>query len=134
MTSVHAHDRTPHLEAGEVVWANVLNPHQNPRCNNKPRPVILLCRDGNGWLVMGLTTNHVYAQGTPRLRISDPAALGLRGPSFLWGRPTRICSIDIRDHAGWVDEPTATTLAAHLPGQCTLDALLGRSSDLTTAA
>ena len=134
MTTFHTDDRTPHLEPGEVVYANVLNPQQNPRCNGKARPVILLHRRGNGWLVMGLTTLPTYSDGTARTRIDDPAALGLRGPSFLWGTPTRVSGIDILDHNGWVDETTATALAESHPNECNLADLLGETPDGLTAA
>ena len=134
MTHLPATDHSPALEPGEVVWANVLNPFQNPACTSKPRPAILLRRQGNSWLIMGLTTNPAYADGQPRVPIDSPAALNLQGPTFLWGRPTRICSIDILDHQGWIDEPTATTLTAAHPTHCTVEVLLGETPDLPDAA
>lgn len=134
MTTLLDSDRAPALEPGEVVWANVLNPHENPACHGKPRPAILLHPDRNGWLIMGLTTNPTYANGTPRTAIDNPAALNLQGPSYLWGRPTSICSIDVLDHLGWVDETTATTLTAALPTHCTVEVLLGETPDLPDAA
>lgn len=125
MNTMHRTDRDPFLEPGEVVWANVNNPILNPGCRPKPRPVILLERQGGRWLVMGLTTLSTFADGTPREAVQNPAALGLSGRSYLWGRPTRVCPADIRDHAGWVDEPTATQLAAHPEVPCTVEVLLG---------
>ena len=64
-------DRAPALEPGEVVWANVLNPLENTKSRNKPRPAILLRRQGNGWRVMGLTTNPTYADGRSRVPVAD---------------------------------------------------------------
>lgn len=127
-------DRAPALEPGEVVWANVLNPLENTKSRNKPRPAILLRRQGNGWRVMGLTTNPTYADGRSRVPVADPEALGLHGPTFFWGRPTTICSIDVLDHSGWIDELTANTLAHDHPSECTSDVLLGESINALSSA
>jgi hypothetical protein len=135
MYSIDRTDRDPSLEPGEVVWANVLNPQENARCRGKSRPVILIHPNRAGWRVMGLTTNPTFGDGKPRTAIEDPAALGLSGRSFLWGSTTDVCRIDLLDHIGWIDEPTAHELAGHPHVHCTAATLLGQDGpDLTTAA
>jgi hypothetical protein len=90
---------------GEVVWANCFHPFEDPRSAGKPRPMILVRREGGQWMAMGLTTKRTYRLGRPRTPIPDPAALGLTAQVFLWGhRLTRICVLDVRAHIGWATE------------------------------
>jgi hypothetical protein len=97
--------RPAELEPGELVWASIINGLENPTAAGKARPVILIESKGSAWRTMGLTTNPRYRDGSPRVAIPDPWAVGLRAPGWLWG--DRLCwtaGIDIQNHIGWVDE------------------------------
>ena len=71
-------DRAPALEPGEVVWANVLNPLENTKSRNKPRPAILLRRQGNGWRVMIRSTTGSRRRRATAWRYGR----GLRSPTM----------------------------------------------------
>jgi len=102
---------------GEVVWVSLGNylEERNPTCKMRPA-VILDCGAGQHW-VAGLTTQARYAT-TGHARVAVPLAesAGLDGrPTYLWARrPTRMCRLDVRTHAGWADEPLIDTIAAHM--------------------
>jgi hypothetical protein len=66
----------------------------------------------------------VFADGSPRTAIEHPTALGLHGPTYLWGRPTIISAIDVSDHIGWIDERTALQLIANRAIHTTVHILL----------
>jgi hypothetical protein len=97
--------RPAELAPGELVWANIINGLENPTATGKARPVILIESRGSAWRTMGLTTNPRYRDGSPRVAIPDPWAVGLKAPGWLWS--DRLCwtsGIDVLDHLGWVDE------------------------------
>lgn len=102
-------------ESGEVVTVTVHHPLEDPQAAGKRRPAILLDRPGPRWRIMGLTTKPSYANGQPRLAITDPRALGLDRDGYLWGAPTFVAASDLHRHIGWVDELTAQQLV-NLPG------------------
>ena len=100
--------RPAELAPGELVWANIINGLENRTATGKARPVILIEPKGAAWKTMGLTTNPRYRDGSPRVAISDPGAVGLKAPGWLWG--DRLCwssRIDVQDHIGWIDEALA---------------------------
>lgn len=89
---------------GELVTAVVRNPLQTPHSKWKPRPVVLLQREGARFLVMGLTTLSHFSDGTPRRRVPNPQSCGLGdGDCFFWGWPTWICVLDVGHHIGYAD-------------------------------
>jgi hypothetical protein len=91
-------------EPGEIVIARVSNPLENRTTKGKARPAVLIRRDGARWLVMGLTTRPHFANGTPRTPVPNPKRCGLgEHASFLWGRATWICALDVGDHIGTAD-------------------------------
>jgi len=99
------------LEPGELVWARIINGLENPRATGKVRPVILVESRGSQWKTMGLTTNPRYRDGSRRVAIPDPNAVGLRAPGWLWGgNLTWVSGIDIEDHIGWIDHALACEL------------------------
>ncbi len=105
---------------GELVWARQFNSSENPATTGKFRPIVLIERRGGQWIAMGLTTKANYADGTPRVRIADPAAVGLRRPGYLWGEHTTCISVlDVDGHIGWVDLALAEAIIelARLPIQ-----------------
>jgi hypothetical protein len=112
-------------EPGEVVWASILNPFENKGSIGKQRPAILICEVGGFWKVMGLTTRANYASGLPRVPIPNYADLGLRGPGYLWGDGlTRISTLDIGNHIGWIDLDTVEAIDRLCPlPQAVLDSL-----------
>lgn len=62
----------------------------------KPRPAVLVRPHETGWWVAGLTTVSHYNDGSPRVPVPNPAAVGLRGRGFLWsGSLQRIAYADI---------------------------------------
>lgn len=94
----------PH-QPGQIVWANVLNPIENPDAIGKIRPVVLVSSTGSHWYVMGLTSKAKYATGINRVPIPNFAAVGLDGPGYLWGnRLTRITSESIESFIGFADD------------------------------
>ena len=94
----------PH-QPGQVVWANVLNPIENPDATGKIRPVVLVSSTGSHWYVMGLTSKTKYATGADRVPIPNYSAVGLDGPGYLWGnRLTRITSESIESFIGFADD------------------------------
>lgn len=100
-------------EPGELVTAAVTNPLENPGATGKVRPVILVRRQASRWHVMGLTSRSTYRNGQPRTPVPNPAAVGLRGPGYLWGqRLTAISVLDVYRHLGWVDTDLAEVLMA----------------------
>ena len=101
-----------HQLPGEIVTARVMNPLENSKTKGKARPAILLRRDGARWLVMGLTTLPYFANGTPRHQVPNPTTCGLGDrDSFLWGRATWVCALDIGDHIGDADDDLLSVLA-----------------------
>lgn len=116
----------PDGRPGEVVVATVSNPIQNRASKGKRRPVVIVCRDGARFGVMGLTTLASYANGRPRTAVPNPTAVGLDGPGYLWGqRITWVCVLDVHTHIGWVDEALATLIARQAAlGQADARALL----------
>jgi hypothetical protein len=102
---------TPQPGPGQVVWVQIFNPFENPGATGKWRPGILVRRCAGHWTVIGLTTNRRYRNGRDRTAIPQPRAIGLPGPGFIWGdRLTQVSAIDIGDHLGFIDEPTAEVL------------------------
>jgi hypothetical protein len=98
-------------DPGELVWARLFNGLEDPAARGKTRPVILLRKVESHWLTMGLTTNRRYRDGSLRIPIPNPAAVGLSGPGYLWGdRLARISTIDLGDHIGWVDRALAKAI------------------------
>jgi hypothetical protein len=96
------------LAPGELVWARIINGLENPGATGKFRPVILIEARGSQWHTMGLTTNPCYRDGSPRVGIPDPEAVGLERPGWLWGeRLAWSATLDITDHIGWVEEALA---------------------------
>lgn len=101
-----------HFLPGEIVTGIVRNPLQDPNYKWKARPLVLLRREGAAWLVMGLTTLPNHADCTPRCRVPNPLSCGLGdGDSYLWGRASRVCALDIGDHIGYADEDLLAVLA-----------------------
>jgi len=99
-------------QPGEIVTARVANPLENQATKGKVRPVILVRREGARWLVMGLTTRPRFANGTPRTRVPNPKRCGLGDePSFIWGRATWICALDVGDHIGNADDDLRALIA-----------------------
>ena len=115
------------FEPGEVVIASVRNPLENPMASGKPRPVVLLHRYNGRWNAMGLTSKAARSDGTPRDPVPDPAAVGLTGPGYLWGRPVLIDAPDVRSHVGWVDPLLAALIIERVPLSQTQVAMLVRS-------
>ena len=93
---------------GSIAWCNVMNPHENPNCGGKLRPVVLVARVWGHWVGMGLTTNPTYRDGRGRISVPNPAKLGLRRSGYLWGdRLTHISAIDVHDVIGTCDHDLA---------------------------
>lgn len=106
------------LRPGCIVWCKVMNPNEDHRSRGKCRPVVLVAREGGHWVVMGLTTNSTYSDGSPRVAIPAPSQVGLR-PGFLWGsRLTRVCALDVYDEIGVCHASLAEAIIAlaHLRG------------------
>src|SRR5687767_6396864 len=99
------------FDVGDVVWVQLLNGIENRNTTGKPRPAVLVTEDVGHWLAMGLTTLPRYQDGSPRVAIPNPLAVGLRGPGYLWGsRLARISRIDVLDRLGSVDLPLADAI------------------------
>jgi len=99
--------------AGDVVIVNLLNALENRCTSGKRRPAVLIRRENGHWATMGLTTNPRYQDGTPRVGIPEPQAVGLRGPGWLWGgRLANISVLDIGPRIGQVDAPMAEAIIA----------------------
>lgn len=114
MRSVRQHQhcggsrRPAELAPGELVWASIVNGIENPAATSKARPVILIEPSGWAWKTMGLTTRPRHRDGSPRVAIPDPRAVGLKAPGWLWsGKLCFTSGIDIQDHVGWIDMPLA---------------------------
>jgi len=105
------------LEIGEVVEVAVRNPLENAANSGKPRPAVLVAsetRRGDGWLIMGLTTKPTFADGSPRVRIPNPRAIGLEGNGYLWGNTlTWVEARSVESHIGWADRALAFAVADH---------------------
>ncbi len=98
-------------EAGELVWARILNSLENRASEGKGRPVVLIRRVGGKWLAMGLTTNRRYRDGAPRVAIPNHEKVGLADPGFLWAdHLTPVAVIDLGNHIGWIDHDLAETV------------------------
>jgi hypothetical protein len=102
---------------GEIVWVSLGNYLEEHRPTCKMRPAVIVdTGPGQHW-VAGLTTQPTYSTtGRPRIVAPKSPGCGLCGkPSYLWARrPTRICRLDVRTHAGWADELLIDTIAAHM--------------------
>lgn len=99
------------LRPGEIVIARVRNPLEDPTAIGKCRPAVLISRDRSTWTAMGLTTQPCFkTTGAPRVPIRNWRDVGLTGPGYLWGRPVRICSLDVERHVGWVDANLAASI------------------------
>jgi hypothetical protein len=108
-------DATPHDDGqwrtGDVVIINLLNALENRRTSGKRRPAVLIRRENGHWATMGLTTNSRYQDGTARIPIPDPQAMGLRSSGWLWGdRLANISVLDIETRIGQVDEAMAEAI------------------------
>lgn len=102
-----------HRSAGDVVIVNLLNALENRRTSGKRRPAVLIRRENGHWGTMGLTTNPRYQDGTPRVGIPDPQAVGLRGPGWLWGaRLANVSVLDVDSRIGRVDIALAEAIIA----------------------
>lgn len=102
-----------HHRTGDVVLVDLFNALENPRATGKLRPAVLIRRDGGQWLVAGLTTKPRYSDGSPRVPVPDPAAIGLRSQGWLWGpRPAHIATLDVHKTIGRVDEAMAEAIIA----------------------
>jgi hypothetical protein len=102
---------------GEIVWVSLGNYRENPAAVGKMRPVVILQSTDCQHRIAGLTTQAHYATtGEARVAAPVPQCCGLCGkPSYLWARrPTRLCRLDVRSHAGWADEPLIDTIARHM--------------------
>jgi hypothetical protein len=101
------------LGAGQVRWAVVRNPLENPDSSGKIRPVVLLSADDTSWRVMGLTTKETYSTGGRRVPIQNWVTVGLPGPGFLWGNKlTRITTESVKGFLGWSDDHLADSIVA----------------------
>lgn len=99
------------FDVGDVVWVQLVNGIENRNTTGKPRPAVLVTEDVGHWLAMGLTTLPRYQDGSPRVAIPNPLAVGLRGPGYLWGsRLARISRIDVLDRLGSVDLPLSDAI------------------------
>lgn len=93
---------------GELVLARVYNALENRSCKGKVRPVVLVEEHDGHWLCAGLTTNPRLRDGRAREAIPNPAAVGLRGPGYMWGNRTHTVSrIDLERVIGVVDPALA---------------------------
>lgn len=93
---------------GDVVIINLLNALENRSAVGKRRPAVLIRRVNGHWVTMGLTTNPRYRDGTPRVQIPNPGAVGLRGPGWLWGsRLANVSALDVDRTIGHVDKALA---------------------------
>ena len=103
-TTVGGSRRPAELAPGEIVWASIVNGIENPLARGKARPVILIEPHGWAWKTIGLTTRSHHRDGTPRVAIPNPHAVGLTRPGWLWsGRLCVTSGLDIGDHVGWAD-------------------------------
>jgi hypothetical protein len=102
---------------GEVVWVSLGNYRENPVAVGKMRPVVILHATDCQHRIAGLTTQPQHATtGEARVAVPTGALCGLDGrPTYLWARrPTWVCRLDVRTHAGWADEPLIDTIAGHM--------------------
>lgn len=98
-------------EPGELVWAVHFNGLEDHGATGKPRPVVLVAREGGQWRIMGLTSKNRYQDGTPRVPVPNPRHVGLPGAGYLWGDHLHwISAIDLDAHIGWVDEALTETV------------------------
>lgn len=119
------------LEAGQVRWAVVRNPVENPDSSGKIRPVVLVSEDDSSWRVMGLTTKDTYSAGGRRVPIPNWLAVGLPGPGFLWGsKLTRITTESVKGFLGWSDDHLADSIIDLASGDLTPSEI----EDLRTSA
>lgn len=96
--------RPAELTPGELVWASIVNGIENPAAAGKARPVLLIEPSGWAWKTMGLTTRPCHRNGSPRVAIPNPRAVGLKNPGWLWsGTLCFTTGLDIGDHIGWAD-------------------------------
>lgn len=107
-TTLSAHkpeDERLSLKPGQLHWANVLNPLEDPEAVGKKRPVVLVADQGTHWRVMGLTTKKTYADGSSRVAITNFHRVGLAEQGYLWGdKLTRITSESVMGYIGRADD------------------------------
>lgn len=119
------------LESGQLRWAVVRNPLEDPDSSGKIRPVVLVSSDASSWRVMGLTTKQSYSTGGRRVPIRNWTAVGLSGPGFLWGnRLTRITIDSVKGFLGWSDDHLADSIIELASGDLTPNEV----EDLRTSA
>lgn len=116
------------LEHGEIAWARIINGNARLGEVGKTCPAILVEARGAEWSILGLTTRSHYRNGSPRVAVPDPGAVGSDGPSWLWSeRLCRISAIDVGDHIAWIDDPLAREVIS-------LTGIGGRAADELLAA
>ena len=93
---------SPPFVPGSVVLADVRSPFLRPG-SSKTRPAVLIRRIGGSWLIAGLTSLPRYADGRARYPVPNPGLVGLRRPGYLWGKPVRVCALDIERVIGFAD-------------------------------
>lgn len=101
------------FQPGDVVLASIKNPIEDSTSEGKPRPVVLISRDGTKhWLVAGLTSqSHYKSTGRARVRIFASHRNGLDGDGYLWSANlTRIPRHDINEFKGVIDEHLAEAI------------------------
>ena len=104
-------------DLGEVVWGSVGNYLEaGAECRSKTRPAIILAVSECQHMIAGLTTRAHTIDGEARQPITTVASLGLDGRnSFLWSpRPSFLCRLDVRSHAGWIDFETAELVSHYM--------------------
>ncbi len=101
---------------GEIVWATFGNFLENRHADRKMRPAVILGAGIGQHYIAGLTTQPRFATtGEARAVAPIPVVCGMRGDSYLWGsRPTRLCRLDVRLHAGWADDALIDAIATHM--------------------
>lgn len=106
----------PHHAAGEVVWAHVGNYLENPNCDAKARPVVILKPTSCQHWAAPLTTQATFkTTGEARVLVPVVARFEWHCNSYLWSaRPSRVCRLDVRSHIGWVSREVADLIARHM--------------------
>ena len=101
--------------AGEIVWATVGNYLEDRHTKPKMRPVVILTVGAGQHVVAGLTTQPRHLT-TGVARVPLPASSCVCGVSaYLWSRrPSRLCRLDVRVHAGWADDALIDCIAEHM--------------------
>lgn len=130
-------DLRDRIQAGQVCWAAVRNPKENPSHSvgvGKDRPVIVASVERHSATVIGTTTLREFQNGTPRERIPYDLWEGryrgqIEGAGYFWGgRPARLPGSDISGQVG-----TAPTRLRMLAACSVSDLAPGALIDLVTA-